>query len=61
MNYRVLPGSGLKNVVDKAETCNSSVYDKQVHTTDIKRGTITCDVLDMSSDILSDNQPNSKS
>ncbi|CAL1684299.1 unnamed protein product [Lasius platythorax] len=35
---QVLPGSGIKHKIDKAETCNSSMHDKQVHMTDIKTG-----------------------
>ncbi|XP_029162170.1 uncharacterized protein LOC114933760 [Nylanderia fulva] len=56
---QVLPGSGLKNGINKSETCNSSVHDKQVHTTDIKRGIVTSDILDISNNILNDSQSNS--
>ncbi|KMQ93393.1 hypothetical protein RF55_6508 [Lasius niger] len=59
MNCRVFPGSGIKNEVDEAEICNSSIHDTQVHTTNIKTGIVTSDTLDVSNNNLSDTQPSS--
>lgn len=59
MNCRVIPGSGIKNEVDKAEICNGSMHDKQVHTTNMKTGINTSDALVVSNNTLNDTQPNS--
>lgn len=64
MNCRVVPGSGIKNEVDKAETCNGSMHDKQVHTTDMKTRVIASDALNVSAlnvsnNTLNDTQPTS--
>ncbi|XP_029677828.1 uncharacterized protein LOC115244375 [Formica exsecta] len=56
---QVIPGSGIKNEVDKAEICNGSMHDKQVHTTNMKTGINTSDALIVSNNTLNDTQPNS--
>ncbi|XP_070161459.1 coilin [Polyergus mexicanus] len=56
---QVVPGSGIKNEVDKAETYNGSMLDKQVHTTNIKTGINTSDALVVSNNTLNDTQPTS--
>lgn len=57
MNCRVIPGSGIKNEIDKAETtCNDSTY-KMIRTIDMETGTDVSDVLDMSNNISSNTQP----
>jgi len=57
MNCRVIPGSGIKTEVDKAETtCNSSMRDKKMH---MKTGIDVSDVLDVSNNVSSDMQPTS--
>lgn len=59
MNCRVVPGSGIKNEVDKAETCNGFMHDKQVHTIDMKTKVIASDALNVSNNTLNDSQPTS--
>lgn len=60
MNYRVIPGSGIKNEIDKAETtCNGSMHDKKIHTIDMETGIDASDVSNLSNNISSDTQPTS--
>ncbi|XP_050465710.1 coilin [Cataglyphis hispanica] len=56
---QVVPGSGIKNEVDKAETCNGSMHDKQVHTIDMKTRVTASDALNVSNNTLNDTQPTS--
>ncbi|EFN69673.1 hypothetical protein EAG_12011 [Camponotus floridanus] len=54
---QVIPGSGIKIEVDKAETtCNGSMHDKKMHT---KTGIDVSDMLDVSNNVSSDMQPTS--
>lgn len=56
----MIPGSGIKTEVDKAETtCNGSIDDKKMCKIDMKTGIDVSDILDESNNISSDMQPTS--